>query len=89
MLWAAEFVIDDLDAGMRDALEAAAGPFDARVVSSPWPTARLSILPGAVFHPADAAEPIRKVLAEAQRGAMARDDVLDALLRMERSLRSL
>jgi hypothetical protein len=46
------------------------------------------MLPGAVFHPADAVEPIAKVVAKARAESRKTGDVLDALLRMERGLRA-
>jgi hypothetical protein len=87
-LWGgAEFVVHALDAATRDALAAAAAPFDGRLVGRDDP-ARVALLPGAVFHPADAAAPITAVLAEARARRLATHDVLDALLRMERGLRA-
>jgi len=47
------------------------------------------LLPGALFHPRDAAVAIETVLAAARARALPTDDVLDALMRMERALRSL
>ncbi len=92
LLTGVAFFVDDVEPGTRDALEAATAPFDGRVVagsslaSSPL---RVALLPGAVFHPADAADPIAKVLAVAATKGLSRDQTLDALLRMELSLRSL
>jgi hypothetical protein len=87
-LWGgAEVRVHDLDAATRDALRAASAPFDARLVGSDDPP-RVTMLPGAVFHPADAAEPIRAVLARAREEGRTTGDVLDALLRMERGLRA-
>jgi hypothetical protein len=84
----AAFFVDDADPGTREALEAAAGLFDARLVGTPEPP-RVAILPGALFHPENATPAIDEVLAAARARGMAADAVLDALLRMERSLRSL
>jgi hypothetical protein len=87
-LWSgAEFVVRAPDDGMKDALDAAAGPVDARIVGDPSGAA--AILPGAVFHPEAAAEPALRVLDEARRRKLEGRDVLDALLRMELMLRSL
>jgi hypothetical protein len=84
----AEFLIDDIDDAMRSSLSAPAGPFDGRLAALGDPI-RVGILPGALFHPEDAAEAIEKLLEVAQGRAMQTDDVLDALLRMELSLRSM
>ena len=67
----ARFVVHAIDRATRDALAAAAAPFDGRLVASEEP-AVVALLPGAVFHPADAAGPIGPVLEEA-RTARARD----------------
>jgi hypothetical protein len=88
-LWSgAEFIVDEVDEAMRTALDAPAGPFDGRLVALANPI-RVGLLPGAIFHPPDAAEPIEDILRAARQQAMATDDVLDALLRMDLSLRSL
>ena len=87
-LWGgAELVVHDADDATRDELAVAAAPFDARLVGSDDPP-RVAILPGAVFHPADAAAPIGDVLARAREERRRAGDVLDALLRMERGLRA-
>jgi hypothetical protein len=49
----------------------------------------LSLLNGAVFHPRDATPAIGPVLAAARARDLSTHEVLDALLRMERALRSL
>ncbi len=49
----------------------------------------IALLPGALFHPREATAAIEAVLAAARTRELATDAVLDALLRMERSLRSL
>jgi hypothetical protein len=82
------FFVDEVEPGTRDALEAATAPFDGRVVAGGSPL-RVALLPGAVFHPEDAAGPIAKVLAVARGKGLSREQTLDALLRMELSLRSL
>jgi hypothetical protein len=84
----AELVVDAADDGSREALHAAAGLFDARVVATLEPLA-VTILPGALFHPEDASDSIEAVLDAARAKSLATDDVLDSLLRMERSFRSL
>ena len=101
-LWGgAELEVHAIDETMRDALKAAASsgarhgkavdvpsaPFDARLVGSDDPP-RVAMLPGAVFHPADAAEPISAVLKQARAEGRGAGEVLDALLRMERGLRA-
>ena len=84
----AELVVDTADDGSREALHAAAGLFDARIVATAEPLA-VTILPGALFHPEDATEAIEAVLQSARKRDLATGDVLDGLLRMERSFRSL
>jgi hypothetical protein len=87
-LWSgAEFEVHAIDDATRLALNAVSAPFDARLVGSDEP-ARVGMLPGAVFHPADAVEPIAKVIAKARAESRTTGDVLDALLRMERGLRA-
>jgi hypothetical protein len=49
----------------------------------------MALLPGAVFHPREATAVIEPVLAAARARALSTHDTLDALLRMERTLRSL
>jgi hypothetical protein len=79
-------VVDDAS---RADLDASAGQlFDARLVGSLEPPL-VALLPGAVFHPAEATAAIEPVLAAARATDLSSDDVLDALLRMERTLRSL
>ncbi len=87
-LWGgAEMVVHAIDETMRDALAAASAPLDARLVGSDDPP-RVAMLPGAVFHPADAAGPIGAVIARAKAEQRRGQEVLDALLRMERGLRA-
>jgi hypothetical protein len=83
-----ELMIDEMEPGTRDAVDAAAAPFDGRVVASGSPM-RVALLPGAVFHPEDAAEPIDRVLQAATARGLTTGQTLDALLKMELSLRSL
>jgi hypothetical protein len=88
-LWSgAEFLVDEVDDAMRTALDAPSGPFDGRLAALPDPV-RVGLLPGAVFHPEDAADPIERVLEAGRDRDMAAEDVFDALLRMELRLRSL
>jgi len=49
----------------------------------------IALLPGAIFHPREANAVIGPVLAAARARALSTDDTLDALLRMEHTLRSL
>jgi hypothetical protein len=87
-LWGgADFAVHAIDDATRDALLAASAPFDARLVAAGDPP-RVAMLPGAVFHPADAAAPIHAVVARARAEGRKTIDVLDALLRMERGLRA-
>ncbi len=81
-------LVDDVEPGTRDALLAASAPLDGRVVAFGSPV-RTALLPGAIFHPADAAGPIDKALEAARAKGMPKDRTLDALLRMELSLRAL
>ena len=86
----AEFLVSLADVGTRDSLDAATSPFDARIVGRATPGApEIAILPGAIFHPEDAVAPLEEVLAAAKKRDLSTDHVLDALLRMEKSFRSL
>lgn len=94
-LWSgAELIVRHLDEAQAVTLEHAEGPMDARVVAGPVnegapdEVASLYVLPGALHHGSDALEPLVKVIAAARARAMATDDVLDALLRMELVFRS-
>jgi hypothetical protein len=85
----AELVVTTVDEASRAELDAASGQlFDARVVGQgdPWVVA---LLPGAVFHSRDATAAITPVLAAARARSLPAAEALDALLRMERTLRSL
>jgi hypothetical protein len=85
----AEIAVTTLDEASRAELDAGAEQlFDARVVGSDDPLV-LALLPGAVFHPLGAGEAIAGVLEAARARALSTDETLDALLRMERSLRAL
>jgi hypothetical protein len=79
-------VLDDasraeLDAG-RDQL------FDGRVVGADRPLV-VALLPGAVFHSLAANTAIERVLEAARATSLSTSETLNALLRMERTLRSL
>jgi hypothetical protein len=85
----AELVVTTMDGASRAELDAASGQlFDARVVAADPPYV-VALLPGAVFHPRDATAAIPPVLAAARARSLPTTAVLDALLRMERTLRSL
>jgi hypothetical protein len=85
----AELIVDTMDEASRAELDASAGQlFDARVVGSSDPFV-VALLPGAVFHPPDATAAIPPVLAAARQRALPAGETLDALLRMQRTLRSL
>jgi hypothetical protein len=92
----AEIVVTALDDASRAEIEAAADQLlDARVVGWGEGTDHaqggvgVALLPGAVFHPPHATEAIRDVLAAARASGVSTHDTLDALLRMERTLRAL
>jgi hypothetical protein len=85
----AEFEIAVMDDESAAELDAGSGQlFDARIVVS-GDARTVALLPGAVFHPREATAPIDGVLAAARERTLSTDDTLDALLRMERALRSL
>ena len=85
----AELVVAFVDESSRAELDASAEQlFDARVVASQDPF-EVAMLPGAVFHPRDATPCITPVLAAAAERHLTTGDTLDALLRMNRALRSL
>jgi hypothetical protein len=85
----AEFVVSLLDDESAAELAAASGQlFDARIVASA-DASLVALLPGAVFHPRETTAPIHNVLGAARERGLAREDTLDALLRMQRTLRSL
>jgi hypothetical protein len=88
--WAgAEFAVTLMDEASAAELGAASEQFfDARVVASE-DASTVALLAGAVFHPREAAAPIRTVLAAARERGLSGDEMLDALLRMQRTLRSL
>ncbi len=85
----AEFAVTVLDEPSAEELSAASGQlFDARVVASE-DAVTVALLPGAVFHPREATAPIDGVLAAARDRGLSTDHTLDALLRMQRTFRSL
>lgn len=93
------FVLDDVWSGaafvltptppraMAVSLESTEGLFDGRVVGRNAPLA-IALLPGALFHPADATDAIAIVTRAARERGLERDAALDALLRMEARLRA-
>lgn len=90
-LWSrAEFVVlprDDVGRELSRGGLAADSPLcQARLLASPDGCA---VLPGTIFHPADARDAIERVLAAARGEARDTDEVLDALLRMEHTWRTL
>jgi hypothetical protein len=84
----AEFAAEPGSPGLRDALERVSGLVDGRVVGVPV-SERIVLLPGAVFHAADAIDPIRALLPEARARKLETEVLLDALLRMDHALRAL
>jgi len=85
----AELAITTMDEASRAELDASAGQlFDGRVVGAAEPHV-VALLPGAVFHPRDATAVIPAVLSAAHAQGLSTGDTLDALLRMQRTLRSL
>lgn len=85
----AELVLTLVDDASRAELDAGAGQLvDARVVGTDDPLV-VALLPGAVFHSRDATTAIQSVLSAAHARLLPTHDMLDALLRMERTLRSL
>lgn len=90
----AELVVSAMDDASRAELAAAAGQlFDGRVAAGAGAAAGspmvVALLPGSVFHPRVASSSIEAVLRVARERNLATHEVLDALLRMERTLRSL
>jgi hypothetical protein len=85
----AELEVGIVDDASRAELDASSGQlFDARVVGLDDPFT-VALLPGAVFHARDATPCIDPVLAAARTRGMPASEVLDALLRMQRAMRSL
>jgi len=88
MLSGAELRVHELDDASRDSLASSESLFDGTVIALPSP-ARLALLPGAVFHPEGAEDAIALVIAAARARSLSHHTLLDALLRMELSLRTL
>ncbi len=88
VLGGAELLVHEVDEASRDALASTAGLFDGTVVALRSP-ARIALLPGAIFHPEGAEDAIGQVVAAARARALPDGALLDALLRMELSLRTL
>lgn len=88
VLSGAELVVHEIDEASRDALASTRGVFDGTVVALATPV-RLALLPGAIFHPEAADEAIAAVITAARARGLADGALLDALLRMELSLRTL
>ena len=85
----AQLEVGEMDDASRAELDAVAGQlFDGRVAGLHAPFT-VALLPGAVFHSRDATPCIDPVLAAARSRGMSTTDTLDALLRMNRALRSL
>jgi hypothetical protein len=84
-LWSrAQFVVVARDGIGRDVASAGvhydSPPCQARVVAS---AEGVVVLPGAIFHPADARAAIEAALADGRKRRLDTDQALDALLRME------
>jgi hypothetical protein len=60
--------------------------FEARVVAA---TDGCAMLPGIIFHPPDATPLIYEILTVGKQRGMSRDDLCDALLRMQHTFRNL
>jgi hypothetical protein len=85
----AELEASVVEDASRAELDASSGQlFDARVVGLDDPFT-VALLPGAVFHARDATPCIEPVLAAARSRKLSCGETLDALLRMQRALRSL
>jgi hypothetical protein len=84
----AEFLVDEIDQASYDAIEAATAPFDGHIAARKDPLS-IALLPGAIFHPAEAQDALEAVLSAARAQKLETPQVLDALLRMELSLRTL
>jgi hypothetical protein len=84
----AEFRVTEVEDASAAELDAALGQlFDGRVAGGDSTT--VALLPGSIFHPRHAAEAIEPVLDAARASALSTHETLDALLRMERTLRAL
>jgi hypothetical protein len=90
-LWSrAELLIAEHDHVGRELVQGDLGDdspiCQARIIAS---GAGCLLLPGTIFHPIDAKPAIIAVLESARQRKLSRDSVLDALLRMEHSFRTL
>jgi hypothetical protein len=88
VLSGAELRVHEIDDASRDSLESSAGFFDGTVVAEAS-SLRFALLPGAIFHPEEADDAIVRVIAAARARSLSSAVLLDALLRMELSLRTL
>jgi len=86
VLTGAELLLDEIDDASRDGIASTDALFDGTVVALSSPV-RLALLPGAIFHPESATSAITAVVAAARARGLSHDALLDALLRMELSLR--
>jgi hypothetical protein len=94
ILSGAELLVHEIDEASRDSLAANESVFDGTVValslsSGSAEKARLALLPGSIFHPEGAEEAIAQVITAARARGVENGPLLDALLRMELSLRTL
>jgi hypothetical protein len=92
ILSGAELLVHEIDEASSDSLAANESVFDGTVVAlshSSGEKARLALLPGSIFHPEGAEEAIAQVITAARARGVENGPLLDALLRMELSLRTL
>jgi hypothetical protein len=87
VLGGAVFLVHHVDVASRDAIASTSGLFDGTVVAATSPV-RIALLPGAVFHPEEASDAIAAVVGKARDRGIDDAALLDALLRMELSLRT-
>ena len=90
-LWAgAEFLVLGRDSTGRELIAAlrrsGAIICQARLVAQ---NPGCAVLPGSIFHPADARDAIDEILALARGSRLSTDDVLDGLLRMEHTFQTM
>lgn len=83
----ARFFVASPPDGLRDALLRAEGYVDGRVAAT-LESHETLILPGALFHPADAIEAIDQLMVIARERGLSTQTFLDSLLTMERNLRA-
>jgi hypothetical protein len=85
----AELLVTAADDASRAELDASTGQlFDGRVAGTDAPYC-VALLPGAAFHSQEATPHIEPLLRAARSQRLSTTQVLDALLRMQRSLRAL